>query len=273
MEEESFNLKEQFEKTIQHSSVNFFRPKKNFTIEKDKKILKKRSSSMLLNSIKNFVPTLKPKKEIIPKSPFNLNEQSPKNRPPEIQNTTISTASIESQRDYNYKPIKSLYRRKKSQKNSFKIEEETYAKSDCERENENSNSKKELKIYSDSDSSKSDDENEARKSRNYKSLKFGIFQNIKRLRKNLQKIRNNNKYKYLFDDSNINNRSIGKKINQNKNIRQQNFISRIRKNKIDPLDSIKNRTKSFCIRQRYILNILDFLEKNNSTNSFNSNKK
>ena len=39
------------------------------------------------------------------------------------------------------------------------------------------------------------------------------------------------------------------------------------------LDSIKNRTRSFNIKQRYVSTILGFLEKNNSTNSLNSNGK
>ena len=80
----------------------------------------------------------------------------------------------------------------------------------------------------------------------------------------------------IYDDSEIEKIYAIKRLYQEKNISQQKFIDKIRRNKdmnINPLRSIKSRTRSFKIQQRYVPTILGFLEKNNSTNSLNSNGK
>ena len=84
-----------------------------------------------------------------------------------------------------------------------------------------------------------------------------------------------NSIKNEYDDSNIGNNYASKKLNQHKNIYQQKCTDeRKNKNLIENnLNSIKNRTRSFNIKQRYVSTILGFLEKNNSTNSLNSNGK
>ena len=89
-----------------HSSVNIFSNKNTLSLEgaEEEKRLKyrKRSSSMsLLKVPKNFVPKLKPIQTILCPSPINLNQKAPIVPPPEIQNTTISTASFDSQNDLN----------------------------------------------------------------------------------------------------------------------------------------------------------------------------
>lgn len=268
MENQSSDDNEQIETSVMHSSVNFFRRNNNLFIEEGKKGLKKRSSSMLLNS-KNFVPRLKPIKTIICPSPINLNQKSPPTIP-ENQNT-ISTASIDSQNELNLKPIRYIYsRRKNNKKKSFKflnIEEETYAISDNE-----DNSKNLGEIHSDSSSSKSDYESES-KTRYKKSKNNYNIKNINLMRKKMEQIKKSFVNDNLNDDSTIENRFIKKKLNEYKNIGQQNFISRIRQNRNFNLKMIKYRTKSFNIKQRYVSTILGFLEKNNSTNSLNSNGK
>ena len=85
-----------------------------------------------------------------------------------------------------------------------------------------------------------------------------------------------NSIKNEYDDSNIRNNYTSKKLNQRKSIYQQKCAEETRKNKNlseKNLDSIKNRTRSFNIRQRYVSTILGFLEQNNGKISLNSNGK
>ena len=258
MEKQQSNKEEQMERSL-HNSVNVFRNNKNISIDD---YTEKRSSSMLLNSSINFVPKLKPIKAIISPSPINLNRKSPDKPVPEI-NTTMSTSSFDSQNESNLKIIKNIYSRKYHPKKSFKflnIEEETYAMSD----------------YANSDASKSDDESDINLNKHNINNKIGyFFNNIKIMRKSMAKIRKSfvNK-ENLLDDSKIENHFVGKRFNHFKNLNQQNFINTIRKKKIlNPLKKIKYRTKSFSIKRGYVSTILGFLEKNNSTNSLNSNGK
>ena len=259
-----------------HSSVNFCLKKNKLSLEggEEEKRLKyrKRSSSMTLMKIpKNFVPKLKPIKTIICPSPINLNQKAPIAPIPEIQSTTISTASFDSQNDLNQKQIKYIYSRKRKPKKSFKflnIEEETYAMSDKE-----DNSKNICKIYSDSDTSKSEEEDN--NITNYK--KINILNNINLMREKMTKIKRNSIYNdNLFDDSNIDNHYLVKNLGQYKNICHPKDIIKVRKNhnmNFNRLRSMKIRTKSFSIKQRYVPTILGFLEKSSSANSLNSNDK
>ncbi len=259
-----------------HSSVNFFTNKNKLSLEggEEEKRLKyrKRSSSMSLLKIpKNFVPKLKPIQTIICPSPINLNQKAPIVPVPEIQRTTISTASFDSQNDLNLKPIRCIYSRKKKQKKSFKflnIEEETYAISDNE-----DNSKNIYKLYSDSDTSKSEEEDN--NLTNYKKINF--LNNINLMREKMTKIKRNSKYNdNLFDDSNIDNHYLVKSLGQYKNLCHPKNIIKERKNhnmNLNRLRSMKIRTKSFNIKQRYVPTILGFLEKSSSANSLNSNDK
>lgn len=259
-----------------HSSVNFFTNKNKLSLEggEEEKRLKyrKRSSSMSLLKIpKNFVPKLKPIQTIICPSPINLNQKAPIIPVPEIQRTTISTASFDSQNDLNLKPIRCIYSRKKKQKKSFKflnIEEETYAISDNE-----DNSKNIYKLYSDSDTSKSEEEDN--NLTNYKKINF--LNNINLMREKMTKIKRNSKYNdNLFDDSNIDSHYLVKSLGQYKNLCHPKNIIKERKNhnmNLNRLRSMKIRTKSFNIKQRYVPTILGFLEKSSSANSLNSNDK
>lgn len=270
MEKISLEEEEEMPRTNLHSSINFFTKKNKLSFEDDKKCYRKRSSSMSLNFPKNFVPKLKPIKSIICPSPIKLNEKSP----PQLlenqnQNTSISTTSFDSQNDFSLKPIKYIYSRKKPKK-SFKIlniEEETYAVSDCE-----DNSKK-IIIHTDSDTSKSEEEDNNR----FLSSKNTFVHNIKLMRVKMTKLRKSfNLNESLFDDSDIENYFKKKRFNEYKGLRSSVFINKIRKNKnmfLNPLKPFKYRTKSFNIKQSYVSTILGFLEKNNSTNSLNSNGK
>ena len=77
----------------------------------------------------------------------------------------------------------------------------------------------------------------------------------------------NSVVEFTFDDSNI---GSNFRLYQSSNIC---LNKRINKNNIDKIRSIKYRTKSFNIKQRYVPTILGFLEKNNSANSLNSTEK
>ena len=263
MEKESLNKEEQMERSL-HNSFNIFRKKtNNLSIEEHRNYIKKRSSSMLLNSPTKFVPKLKPIKANISPSPIKLNQKYPPTSAPEIQNSIISKASFDSQNDSNLKTIKYIYSRRYRPKKSFKIiniEEEIYAVSDCEN----------------SDFSKSDKESDNNLNKYNKNNKFDYFlNNIKIMRKNMAKIKKNFiNNENLLDDSKIDNNFVGKRFNHFKSNDKDNLINTIRKKKIlYPLKKIKYRTKSFSIEQRYVHTILGFLEKNNSTNSLNSNGK
>jgi hypothetical protein len=228
----------------------------------------------LMKIPKNFVPKLKPIQTIICPSPINLNQKAPIAPVPEIQSNTISTASFDSQNDLNLKPIRCIYSRKKKQKKSFKflnIEEEVYALSDKE-----DTSKNIYKIYSESDTSKSEDEDKDNNITNYK--KIDILNNINLMREKMTKIKRNSKYNNdnLFDDSNIDNHYLVKSLGQYKNLCHPKNIIKERKNhnmNLKRLRSMKIRTKSFNIKQRYVPTILGFLEKSSSANSLNSNDK
>jgi hypothetical protein len=277
---EQKELEEELMDTLNlHSSVNVFNNKKTLSLEggdEEKRIkYRKRSSSMSLMKIpKNFVPKLKPIQTIICPSPINLNQKAPIPPVPEIQSNTISTASFDSQNDLNLKPIRCIYSRKKKQKKSFKflnIEEEVYALSDKE-----DTSKNIYKIYSESDTSKSEDEDEDNNITNYK--KIDILNNINLMREKMTKIKRNSKYNNdnLFDDSNIDNHYLVKSLGQYKNLCHPKNIIKERKNhnmNLNRLRSMKIRTKSFNIKQRYVPTILGFLEKSSSANSLNSNDK
>ena len=270
MENQASDDDEQIETSFLHSSVNVFRKTNKISIGEENKSLKKRSSSMLLNS-KNFVPRLKPIKTVICPSPINLNQKSPRPIPENLN--TISTSSFDSQNELNLKPIRYIYsRRKNYQKKSFKflnIEEETYAISDCE-----DNSKNLGMIHSDSSSSKSEEENETKTKFN-KNKNIYKSKNINLMRKKMEQIKKSFVSDNLNDDSTIAHHAIKKTLGDYKNIGKQNFISKIRENKNFNLnlEKIKYRTKSFNIKQRYVSTILGFLEKNGSTNSLNSNGK
>ena len=256
---------------VMHCSLSFFRKKNNLSIEKDKRGFRKRSSSMLLNKL--LVPQLRPIKTIICPSPINLNQKCP-SKPPilEIQNTTISTSSFDSQNDFNLKPIRYIYSRRKIPKKSSKIlniEEEVYPISDCE-----NNSKKGPFLHSDSDTSRSEEENDIIRNKNNKIVNKK-YQNINIMRKKMEKIRKAYLFREnLLDDSEIGNRFKMKILNDYKNIKKKSFISKIRENKnLKPNGMIKYRTKSFNAKPKLVSTILGFLEKNNSANSLNSSGK
>ena len=260
---------EEMEMTRFHSSINYFQKKKPLSFEENKKGYLKRSSSMSLNMPKIFAPKIKPIKANICPSPINLNQKiSP--CPEKINSNKMSSLSLNQQKEINLQPIKYIYSRKQNLKksNKFMIEEETHeteAISDCE-----DKSKKLPLTFSDSDSSNSyiEDNNNG---------KNNIIKNINFIREKLIIIRKNSiRNENIYDDSEIRNSFTKKRLYQDKNIFQQKFIDKIRKNKnmnINPLKFINNRTKSFKIKQRYVPTILGFLEKNNSTNSLNSNGK
>ena len=276
MEKEKQNKEEQMERFM-HSSVNLFRTTNNLSIEQDRSSLKKRSSSMLLSN--NFVPRLRPIKAIICPSPISLN-QKPAGPVPEIQRTTISTASIDSQNDSNLKPIRCIYFRRNPKK-SFKIiniEEEALAISDYE-----DNSKKESKNQYESESSSEDEiENDKDKDKdNNIKTKFtkikNKIQNINTMRKRMIEQKRHFLFNSsLLDDSDINKRNKEKVLNQYKNIGEKNFLDKERKSRNlipNHLGMIKYRTKSFHVNANFVTSILGFLEKNNSANSLKSNGK
>lgn len=256
--ENNSSEEEHFERSL-HNSVNVFHKKNDLSFEEDKKSYRKRSSSMSLNAPKDFVPKLKPVKSIICPSPINLNQ--PIN--PDKKNIKDSGLSIDRHDDFNLKPIKCIFskRRKRKSMKIIKIEEETHeteAISDCE-----DKSKKVTIIFTDSDTSNSNEED------NSKNNKFDFLKNINFMREKMIYIRKNSLYNdNIYDDS-----SIGNTL---KNIYQQKFITKLRRNKnmfLKPLKSIKYRTKSFNYKQTHVSTILGFLEKNNSSNSVNSNGK
>ena len=161
---------EQFEKSL-HNSVNIFHNNKNISLEEEQ-CYRKRSSSMSINPLLDFVPKLKPIKTIICPSPIKLNQKSPQETPDKI-NTKISPSSYENN-DLNLKPIKFIFsrKRKKPRKSNkiINIEEETHeteAISDCE-----DKSKKVYLIYTDSDTSNSNTEE------NNSNNKIDILKNI-----------------------------------------------------------------------------------------------
>lgn len=265
-DEEEINMKNL------HFSVNLFHNNTDLSLEEEKNY-RKRSSSMSLNPPKNFVPKLKPIKAIICPSPINLNQKSPPPISEKNNDKEILSSSSGQKKEYNLKPIKFIFTRKNKHKKSTKflnIEEETHeteAISDCE-----DKSRKVTLIDSDSDSSKSDFENN-----NSKYNKNGIINNINIIREKMIIIRKNCiRFENIYDDSNIGNSYAHKRLYQYQNIYQQKIIDKLRKNKnmnLNPLKPIKNRTKSFNMKPRYVSTILGFLEKNNSTNSLNSNEK
>ena len=240
------------------SSVNFSHNSRLLSFEQDKREYRKRSSSMSLNFPKDFVPKLKPKQAVICPSPINLNQKSPPLKPEKIESIGPPCSKFYTQKDVNIKPIKCIYLRRRNKKRSSKIiEEETHeteAISDCE-----DKPKKLNYIFSDSDDSINGDDNDLNKRQ---------IKNIKILREKMMLIRKNSIYnENIFDDSNIGNNF---RLYQSSNIYPN---KRINKNTIDKIRSIKYRTKSFSIKQRYVPTILGFLEKNNSANSLNSSEK
>lgn len=265
MEDHPLDEEEKSEVKKFHCSVNFFHKKNNLSIEEDKKIYRKRSSSISINVSKNYAPKIKPKKTVLCPSPIKLYETDIYGFPPETQNTTISTISLDSQNDFSLKNITKInYRKKKPQKplNVLNIEEEICSISDY-----GENSKK-APSCSDSETSDSfDDKLDNNKNNN----KISILDNINLVREKMAKIKrkifsNDN----LYDDLDIKNCFTGESINK------YNIISKIRKNKIlisKPFKMIKYKTKSFSIQQRYVSTILGFLEKIKSTNSLNLNGK
>ena len=254
-----------------HCSLSFFKKKNNLSIGKDEKGFKKRSSSMLLNLSNNLVPQLKPLKTNICPSPINLNQKYPPKYPSEVQNTTISTSSFDSQNDFNLNPIRYIYSRRKPNKffKILNIEEEVYPISDCE-----DNSKKNPILQSDSDTSLSEDENDVNRNK-YNRISIKIYQNINIMRKKMEKIRKTYLFRdNLLDDSDISNHFTMKRLDKYKCIKKKSFITKIRENKnLKPFGMIKYRTKSFNIKPKLVSTILGFLEKNNSANSLNSSGK
>ena len=259
---------ETMEKNNLRSSAIILTSKKKLSIVENHKYYRKRSSSMTLKCPLNFVPKLKPIQTTICPSPINLNGNSPPKQS-EIQNTSISTSSFDSQNDFNLKTIKNIYFKKIKPKKSFKIlniVEETYPASDCE------DSPKNILINTYSDATKSDEE-ENNKFTGNKSRR-----NVKMMREKMTKIKN-----YFIinentrDDSDFDDRFKRKRLYQyNKNGRASFIINNNRKNKNMSLNSLnpnKNRTKSFNVKQRYVPTILGFLEKKSSYSSLNSNGK
>ena len=189
---------EQFEKSL-HNSVNIFHNNKNISLEEEQ-CYRKRSSSMSINPLLDFVPKLKPIKTIICPSPIKLNQKSPQETPDKI-NTKISPSSYENN-DLNLKPIKFIFsrKRKKPRKSNkiINIEEETHeteAISDCE-----DKSKKVYLIYTDSDTSNSNTEE------NNSNNKIDILKNINFIREKMMIIRKNSVFhENIYDDSSIGN--------------------------------------------------------------------
>ena len=107
--------------------------------------------------------------------------------------------------------------------------------------------------------------------------KINILNNINLMREKMTKIKRNSKYNdNLFDDSNLDNHYLVKSLGKYKNICHPKNIIKVRKNhnmNLNKLRSMKIRTKSFNIKQRYVPTILGFLEKSSSANSLNSNDK
>ena len=64
MEDHPLDEEEKSEVKKFHCSVNFFHKKNNLFIEEDKKIYRKRSSSISINVSKNYAPKIKPKKTV-----------------------------------------------------------------------------------------------------------------------------------------------------------------------------------------------------------------
>lgn len=266
MEDHPSDEEEKIEVKKFHCSVNFFHKKNKLSIEEDnKKIYRKRSSSISLNASKNYAPKIKPRKTVLCPSPIKLYEKDTYGFPPEIQNTTISTLSLDSQNDFSLKSINKInYKKKKPQKpfNVLNIEEEIYSISDY-----GDNSKK-APSCSDSETS---DSFEDKIDNNKNNNKISIMDNINLVRDKMAKIKrkifsNDN----LYDDLDIKNCFAGKSVNK------YNILSKIRKNKTlisKPFKMIKYKTKSFSIQQRYVSTILGFLEKIKSTNSLNLNGK
>lgn len=243
------------------SSVNYSHTNRLLSFEEEKKEYRKRSSSMSLNLPKDFVPKLKPIQTVICPSPINLNQKSPPTKPEKIENMGVPCSKFYPPKDVNLKPIRCIYLRRRNKKRSSKIiEEETHeteAISDCE-----DKPKKFNYIYSDSDDSMNGDEDDLNKRK---------IKNLKILREKMMLIRKNSIYNdNIFDDSNI-----GKnyRLYQPSNIYSNRRINKNIIDRVDKLRSIKYRTKSFNIKQRYVPTILGFLEKNNSANSLNSTEK
>ena len=254
-----------------HRSVNCFNRKNPLSLEDDKRNYRKRIS---LNLPKNFVPKLKPIKTIICPSPIDLNDQSP---PPisdkNFNNDQFLTSSTETKKIFNIKPIKFNQPKKRNKKKSSKIlsvEEETH---ETEAISDYEDKPKKVKLI-DFDSDSSDNENE--ENENFKcNKKKDILININVIREKMMIIRKNS-IKNEYDDSNIGNNYASKKLNQRRSIYQQKCTDEERKNKNmseNTLNSIKNRTRSFNVKQRYVSTILGFLEKSKSTISLNSNEK
>lgn len=270
MENQSSEEEDQFEKINLHSSIKFTHNKK-LSFPSENKNSRKRSSSMSLNYINNFVPKLKPVQTKLCPSPINLNRKSPSKVPENIHNNKkISSSILEEKKGFNLKPIKYIYSRKSLKKKSakiLKIEEETHeteAISDIE-----DKSQKVTLFGTDSDSSKSDFEDKSFG----KGKKNDILKNINAIREKLILIRKNSIYREnIIDDLNIGKSNAIKRKIQNTGIYQQKFIDKIRNNKnlnLNPLNSDKYRPKSFNIKQKYVPTILGFLEKNSSNNSLN----
>ena len=256
-----------------HGSVNYFNRKNPISLEEDQRNYRKRSSSLSLNLPKNFVPKLKPIKTIICPSPIDLNDNSP----PPISDTSFNNEQFlesptETKKVFNIKPIKFMQVKKRNLKKSSKIlsvEEETH---ETEAISDYEDKPKKAKII-DFDSDTSDNDIKDNQNSNCNKKK-DILKNINVIREEMTIIRKNS-IKNEYDDSNIGHNYASKKLNQHKNIYQQKCTDeRKNKNLIENnLNSIKNRTRSFNIKQRYVSTILGFLEKNHSTNSLNSNGK
>ena len=249
-----------------YSSINYFQKKKPLSFEENKKGYLKRSSSMSLNMPKIYAPKIKPIKANICPSPINLNRKvSPS--PKANNNNKMPSLSLEHKKENNLNPINYIFCRKKNlrKSNKFMIEEETHeteAISDCE-----DKPKKIPLTFSDSDSLKSDIENND-------NGKNDITKNINIFREKMNIIKTNSIFnEYIYDDSEIDKIFSKKRLYKDKNMYQQDKIRRNKEMNINPLRSLNGRTRSFRIQQRYVPTILGFLEKNNSTNSLNSNGK
>lgn len=246
-EEINFNLQNK------RPSIKLSRPKIKFAMEFEQKDTKKRISSATFNLPKNFVPKLEPRETDICPSPIMLNEKSPP-KIQDVQNTTISTSSFDSRKEF--KKIKIKIKLKKSIK---LINEKVYPISDCEG-NKNCNS--------DSDSSKCG----GSKKNTINLMPKNNINTIKKMRLKMSKIRKKSINDSVLDDINIG-KHLKKKNLLNFKKKEKSFENIYRTNKfmsLYPLNSLKYRNKSHSTRINKIPTILGFLERTKSYLSLNS---
>jgi hypothetical protein len=225
-----------------HCTINCFHKKNDdLSVEKEKKVKRRRSSSIKL---KNLVPKLKPINTVLCPSPIELNQKVP-HPPPVLLRTQFALLSTIS-----YYPEDKLLKNEceeKKTKKSLKImniEEDKCSISDY------GDSSKKIPVAC-SDSEVPDNENKNDENKN----KFSIVQNINRMRAKMAQI----KRKIFFND----------KIFDDLDIKFcQNFMKKTISSK--SLKMINYKTKRFSLQKNYVSTILGFLENNKSVNSSNT---